>query len=79
METDNILIKPKHLNTSISCYFSKKMTRSNDKTNIQISNKLWKQLNNYKLNPSDSFEKVIKNLIREREAEGELPQKKHEN
>jgi predicted CopG family antitoxin len=55
------------------------MTRSNDKTNIQISNKLWKQLNNYKLKPSDSFEEVIKNLIREREAEGELPQKKHEN
>jgi len=46
-----------------------------EKTTIQISNTVWKQLNDYKLKPSESFEDVIKRLIKE-EGTGETAPKK---
>jgi len=43
------------------------------KTNIQVSNKLWKKLNDYKLKPSESFDEVITKLLKGSEAASKQP------
>ncbi len=40
-----------------------------EKTTIAISNKLWKQLNDYKTKPNESFEDVIKKFISNKQKE----------
>jgi len=40
------------------------------KTNVQISDELWKQLNDYKIKPNESFNDVIKKILDQAEEEG---------
>jgi len=38
-----------------------------EKTTIAISRNLWKQLNDYRVNPQESFEDVIRKFINKKE------------